>query len=56
MPRSSVSFVNLFFLQLALNSADDGVHGDCDCDSTQHSHCSDEHDLHTGQVSRPSGV
>lgn len=33
-------------LQLAVNSADDDVNGNCDCDSSEHTHCTVEHDLH----------
>lgn len=33
-------------LQLAVNSADDDVYGNCDCDSSEHTHCTVEHDLH----------
>ena len=43
-------------LQLAVNSADDDVNGNCDCDSSEHTHCTVEHDLHAGQENRPSGV
>ena len=43
-------------LQLALHSVDASVHGNCTCDFTKHTHCTDEHDLHSGQESRPSGV
>ena len=45
-----------FFVQLAVNSADDDVHGDNDCDTSEHTYCTVEHDLHSGQESRPSGV
>ena len=41
-------------LQLAVNSADDDVYGNCDCDSSEHNHCTVEHDLHAGQENRPS--
>ena len=43
-----LSFVNLSVLQLAVSSSNDGVYGNSDCDSAQHSCCSDEYDLHTG--------
>ena len=43
-------------LQLALHSVDASVHGNRTCGFTQHTHCTDEHDLHSGQESRPSGV
>ena len=43
-----LSFVNISFLQLAVSSSNDGVYGNSDCDSAQHSCCSDEYDLHTG--------
>ena len=43
-------------LQLAVNSADDDVYGNCDCDSSEHTHRTVEHDLHAGQENRPSGV
>ena len=45
-----------FFLQLAVDCVDVIVHGNSDCDSSQHSHCPDEYDLHTGQESRSSGI
>ena len=43
-------------LQLAVNSADDDVNENCDCDSSEHTHRTVEHDLHAGQENRPSGV
>ena len=43
-----LSFVNLSFPQLAVSSSNDGVYGNSDCDSAQHSHCTDECDLHSG--------
>ena len=49
-------FFTFFFLQLAVNSVDVIVHGNSDCDSSQHSHCPNEYDLHTGQESRSSGI
>ena len=49
-------FFTFFFLQLAVDSVDVIVHGNSDCDSSQHSHCPNEYDLHTGQESRSSGI
>ena len=43
-----LSFVNISFPQLAVSSSNDGVYGNSDSDSAQHSCCSDEYDLHTG--------
>ena len=43
-------------LQLALSTVNADVHGDRDCDSPQHTHSTDEHDLHSGKESRPCGV
>ena len=51
-----LSFENISFLQLAVSSSNDGVYGNSVCDSAQHSHCTDEYNLHTGQESRPSGI
>ena len=43
-------------LQLALDSADVGLHGNSDRYFTQHSHRTDEYNVHAGQASRSSGV
>ena len=43
-------------LQLALHSVDASVHGNCTSDFTKHTHSTDEHNLHSGQESRPCGV
>ena len=57
--RSFFKFTDLHLvnvLQLAVNSADDDVNGNCDCDSSEHTHCTVEHGLRAGQENRPSGV
>ena len=46
----------IFFLQLAVSSVDDGVHGNSDSDSVKHPRCTNEYDLLTGQESRSSGI
>ena len=41
---------------MAVGSFDDGVRGNSDSDSAQHSRCTNEYDLLTGQESRSSGI
>ena len=48
--------ITVFFLQLAVGSVDDDVHGNSDSDAAQHSHCTNEYDLLTGKESRSSGI
>ena len=43
-------------LQLALDSADDSLHGNCDRHFTQHSYCTNEYNLHAGQASGSSWI
>ena len=45
-----------FYLQLAVSSVDNGVHGNSDSDSAKHPRCTNEYDLLTGQESRSSGI
>ena len=49
-------FLICILLQLALNIVNARVHVDRDCDSPQHAHSTDEHDLYSGQESRSCGV